>query len=393
MSKLAIHSEDYVNDEESYGKDETEHTDYTIETSGSDNRCMSDNVRKTIIGLLIVIGIAISWVGSTQFTQSTYSEKFDAPFFVVWFSTIWMSVCYPGYFLPTFAFGRNRGHAKVIFSENESVFGTHGLCCLTFFKYVGPFCVCWAATNYMYVYALGNISAADVTALFSSNTAFIYLLSWVVLNEKFVPLKVLATVLSIAGLVVMAYADGFEGPTAVGVILSIGAAIGAAIYKVFFKRVVGDASLGQVSLFLTLLSIFNLLFLWPVMLVLRLTGVENWEWKDMPWDYICGSAALGVAFNFLINFGIAYTYPLYIAIGTVLGIPLNAVVDYIWRNTPYGVIKIVGTLLIIGGFVLMILPSSWHDKVRWPCTTTPAEELSDVEAERKPLLTNKTEER
>ncbi|XP_077990057.1 solute carrier family 35 member F4-like isoform X2 [Glandiceps talaboti] len=351
MSKLAIHSEDYVNDEESYGKDETEHTDYTIETSGSDNRCMSDNVRKTIIGLLIVIGIAISWVGSTQFTQSTYSEKFDAPFFVVWFSTIWMSVCYPGYFLPTFAFGRNRGHAKVIFSENESVFGTHGLCCLTFFKYVGPFCVCWAATNYMYVYALGNISAADVTALFSSNTAFIYLLSWVVLNEKFVPLKV------------------------------------------FFKRVVGDASLGQVSLFLTLLSIFNLLFLWPVMLVLRLTGVENWEWKDMPWDYICGSAALGVAFNFLINFGIAYTYPLYIAIGTVLGIPLNAVVDYIWRNTPYGVIKIVGTLLIIGGFVLMILPSSWHDKVRWPCTTTPAEELSDVEAERKPLLTNKTEER
>ena len=38
--------------------------------------------------------------------------------------------------------------------------------------------------------------------------------------------------LSIAGIVLIAYADGFVGPTAAGVMLSIGAAIGAALYKV-----------------------------------------------------------------------------------------------------------------------------------------------------------------
>ena len=36
----------------------------------------------------------------------------------------------------------------------------------------------------MYVYALGLIAAADVTALFSSNTAFIYAFSWIWLNER-----------------------------------------------------------------------------------------------------------------------------------------------------------------------------------------------------------------
>ncbi len=34
----------------------------------------------------------------------------------------------------------------------------------------------------------------------------------------------------------IAYADGFKGPTAIGVVLSIGAAIGSAIYKVRKKE-------------------------------------------------------------------------------------------------------------------------------------------------------------
>ena len=53
-----------------------------------------------LIGVAIVIGIALSWVGSTQFAQSTYSPEFNAPFFVTWFSTSWMLVVFPVYFFP-----------------------------------------------------------------------------------------------------------------------------------------------------------------------------------------------------------------------------------------------------------------------------------------------------
>ncbi len=52
-------------------------------------------VSKTISGFVIVIGIAVSWVGSTQFATSTYSKDFFAPSFNVWFSTVWIIVCYP----------------------------------------------------------------------------------------------------------------------------------------------------------------------------------------------------------------------------------------------------------------------------------------------------------
>lgn len=38
--------------------------------------------------------------------------------------------------------------------------------------------------------------------------------------------------LSIGGIVLMAYTAGFGGPSAVGIVLSLGSAIGAALYKV-----------------------------------------------------------------------------------------------------------------------------------------------------------------
>ena len=59
-----------------------------------------------LIGIAIVVGIAISWVGSTQLAQSTYSADFNAPFFIIWFSTAWMLVVFPLYFLPSFVRGR-----------------------------------------------------------------------------------------------------------------------------------------------------------------------------------------------------------------------------------------------------------------------------------------------
>ena len=51
--------------------------------------------RKFIIGLIIVIVIACSWVGSTQTAKSSYTEGFSAPYFVSWFSTAWMIIVFP----------------------------------------------------------------------------------------------------------------------------------------------------------------------------------------------------------------------------------------------------------------------------------------------------------
>ena len=44
--------------------------------------------------------LAVSWVGSQQFAQSAVlSENFTAPYFATWYSTCWMTLCFPVYCL------------------------------------------------------------------------------------------------------------------------------------------------------------------------------------------------------------------------------------------------------------------------------------------------------
>ena len=110
------------------------------------------------------------------------------------------------------------------------------------------------------------------------------------------------------------------------------------------------------SLFFSMLGLFTTLTLWPILLLLHLLDVEVLE--DIPWGYVCAYSVLGLISTFSINFGIAYTFPLFISLGTVLGIPLNAIVDLIVRHIDFLNWKFLATDLIVGGFLLMLLPPS-----------------------------------
>ena len=121
------------------------------------------------------------------------------------------------------------------------------------------------------------------------------------------------------------------------------------------------------SLFLSSLGLFSTLFLWPVVLTLHLTKVEDLS-TEIPWEFICTSSVLSVVFNFSINFGIAYTYPLFISLGTVLGIPINGVVDLLARHVNlFFTWKFLATDLIVGGFLLMLLPPSDSRRIHRAC--------------------------
>lgn len=54
--------------------------------------------RKIHVGIVFVICIAVSWAGGTQLSkQSLATNSFHAPFFIMWFSTMMKSLCYPAY--------------------------------------------------------------------------------------------------------------------------------------------------------------------------------------------------------------------------------------------------------------------------------------------------------
>ena len=68
-----------------------------------------------VAGLLIVILLAISWVGAQQFAQSAVtSSNFNAPYFTVWFGTCWMFLCFPIYAIFLFMLvSRQEFHSEI----------------------------------------------------------------------------------------------------------------------------------------------------------------------------------------------------------------------------------------------------------------------------------------
>lgn len=52
------------------------------------------------------------------------------------------------------------------------------------------FCFVWTVGNYSYIRALRLLGAMDVIALYATNQSFVYMLSWIVLFEKFIAIRV-----------------------------------------------------------------------------------------------------------------------------------------------------------------------------------------------------------
>nr|XP_033809410.1 solute carrier family 35 member F4 isoform X1 [Geotrypetes seraphini] len=316
---------------------------------------------KIVWGFLIILSVSSSWVGTTQIVKITY-KNFHCPFFMTWFSTNWNILFFPIYYSGYLATAQEKQSPFKKFRECSRIFGEDGLTLKLFLKRSAPFSILWTLTNYLYLLALRKLTATDVSALFCCNKAFVFLLSWIVLKDKFMGVRIVAAIMAITGIVMMAYADGFHGDSIIGVALAVGSASTSALYKVLFKMFLGTANFGEAAHFFSTLGFFNLIFISCTPIILYFTKVEYWSsFSTLPWGYLCGMAGLWLAFNILVNVGVVLTYPILISIGTVLSVPGNAAVDLLKHEVIFSVVRLAATIIICIGFLLMLLPEEWDE--------------------------------
>ncbi|XP_074852357.1 solute carrier family 35 member F4 isoform X1 [Carettochelys insculpta] len=316
---------------------------------------------KVVWGFLIILSVSSSWVGTTQFVKITY-KNFDYPFFMTWFSTNWNIMFFPVYYSGHLATAQEKQSPIKKFRECSRIFGEDGLTLKLFLKRTAPFSILWTLTNYLYLLALKKLTATDVSALFCCNKAFVFLLSWIVLKDRFMGVRIVAAIMAITGIVMMAYADGFHGDSIIGVAYAVGSASTSALYKVLFKMFLGSANFGEAAHFVSTLGFFNLIFISFTPIILYFTKVEYWSpFSAVPWGYLCGVAGLWLAFNILVNVGVVLTYPILISIGTVLSVPGNAAVDLLNHEVIFSVVRLGATIIICTGFLLMLLPEEWDE--------------------------------
>uniref|UniRef100_A0A8C5WJD4 Solute carrier family 35 member F4 n=1 Tax=Leptobrachium leishanense TaxID=445787 RepID=A0A8C5WJD4_9ANUR len=338
-------------------------------------------------GVLIILSVSFSWVGTTQIIKITY-KSFSCPFFMTWFSTNWNIMFFPVYYSGHLATAPEKQSLIQKIRECSRIFGEDGLTLKLFLKRTAPFSILWTLTNYLYLLALRKLTATDVSALFCCNKAFMFLLSWIVLKDKFMGVRIVATIMAITGIVMMAYADGFHGDSIIGVALAVGSASASALYKVLFKMFLGTAHFGEAAHFFSTLGFFNLIFISCTPIILYFTKVEYWSsFSALPWGYLCGMAGLWLVFNILVNVGVVLTYPILISIGTVLSVPGNAghccvgcvrrhpssrktdpvqqcsgeTIDLLKHEVIFSMVRLGATTIICIGFLLMLLPEEWDE--------------------------------
>ncbi|XP_073992586.1 solute carrier family 35 member F3 isoform X2 [Rhodnius prolixus] len=345
------------------------------------NSCCSKSAKKIYCGVCVTVCVTASWVGATHCIKYMYvptfnsvpnanvttsvhmSQKhmmrYNAPFFTTWFCTNWTVLFFPLYFFCQLISNRCKSSTDIL-TESIRNFREKGFTLGRFMTRVSLFCLLWVATNYMYIHSLRILLATDVMALFATNVACVYLLSWVILHKQFVGVRIVAVILCDTGTALLAYMDGITGsPTLSGVVLAACAAAGSAIYKVLFKKVIGDASFGQVALFFSLIGLFNAAFLWPVVLTLYFTGVEILYWHYIPWPPLLAASALSLVANLLGNFSVAWTYDLFITLGLITAVPVSAALDVVLYGAHFFGMKLAGMILISIGFFLVMFPDNW----------------------------------
>ncbi|XP_020288583.1 putative thiamine transporter SLC35F3 isoform X2 [Pseudomyrmex gracilis] len=351
--------------------------------------CCAENAKKIYFGVCVTICVTASSVGATHCIKYLYFHKSDkisqtsisansstnglshqhiifpynAPFFTTWFCTNWEVLYFPVYFICQVASTKCANPSEII-AESLRGFRDKGFTGGRFLTRCGFFCLLWIITNYLYIMSLKILLATDVMALFATNVSCVYLLSWVILHEQFVGVRIVAVILCNTGIALLAYMDGITGsPTLGGVVLATAAAAGSAVYKVLFKKVIGETSFGQMSLFFSLIGLCNAALAWPICLALYFSGAETIHWSKLPWPALLSASVLHLVANMLGNFSVALTYDLFITLGLITAVPVSAALDVIFYGAYFMGMKLAGMIFIAVGFFLVMFPDNWPDYI------------------------------
>jgi len=96
------------------------------------------------------------------------------------------------------------------------------------------------------------------------------------------------------------------------------------------RRMIGYSTFAQMALFHSIVGLLNLLFAWPIVLLLYLTGVETIIWSAIPWGFLTAAAACAFLANIIASFGVICTYEAFLTLGLFFAIPISAGKFLIW---------------------------------------------------------------
>ncbi|KAL6050503.1 Solute carrier family 35 member F5 [Balamuthia mandrillaris] len=367
-----------------------------------------------ILGVGLMVGVVFIWVSSSELMQFIFKDNhFGHPFFLTYFSTSLFSIYLLDYIRDLKCFRKKAGseggeakdkmqagHRYTNLQDEEealSINTTASTITVAPFssrelaKIALVFCLVWFIANYSYNASLTLTSVSSNTVLSSTSSLGTLILSVMFRVDTFSLPKLLAVLLTLGGVAMVSFSDAKDDQKdrLWGDLLSLLSAMFYALYATLLKKMIPDESRLNACRFFGIytyplllpsslhhnkhilemktkphktktgmVGTFNFVMLWPVIIVLHYTGVEEFsvpEWKV--WLYLLANGLIGtVLSDFLWLWAILLTSPLVGTVGLSLSIPIAMAADIVLKkDTRFTFMFLGGSLLVVAGFLLVNL--------------------------------------
>ncbi|PTN32257.1 hypothetical protein C4S57_3447 [Saccharomyces cerevisiae] len=347
-----------------------------------------------MLGLVIILWVLSSFLINLIFEDDSYRK----PFFITYINT----AAFIFYLFPTAKAvvvnykdtGRANVHRELIMEEegtgsdsNRSVdmtsplltnleAGTHAnqkkrLTLYETIKLSAEFCILWFTANLVTNASLAFTSVASQTILSTTSSFFTLFIGVICHVESLSKSKVLGSFISFVGIIMVTKSDSHQRyqrhiadvsgddndavRVLIGNLLALAGAVLYGVYSTLLKREVGDETRVNMKIFFGFVGLFNLLFLWPSLIVLDFFG---WEPFSLPKD---PKVVVIIFVNCLITFvsdfcwakAMLLTSPLTVTVGLSITIPLAMFGDVIFKHKTMSALYLFGATLILGSFFII----------------------------------------
>ncbi|AJS95882.1 CHS_3a_G0039780.mRNA.1.CDS.1 [Saccharomyces cerevisiae] len=347
-----------------------------------------------MLGLVIILWVLSSFLINLIFEDDSYRK----PFFITYINT----AAFIFYLFPTAKAvvvnykdtGRANVHRELIMEEegtgsdsNRSVdmtsplltnleAGTHAnqkkrLTLYETIKLSAEFCILWFTANLVTNASLAFTSVASQTILSTTSSFFTLFIGAICHVESLSKSKVLGSFISFVGIIMVTKSDSHQRyqrhiadvsgddndavQVLIGNLLALAGAVLYGVYSTLLKREVGDETRVNMKIFFGFVGLFNLLFLWPSLIVLDFFG---WERFSLPKD---PKVVVIIFVNCLITFvsdfcwakAMLLTSPLTVTVGLSITIPLAMFGDVIFKHKTMSALYLFGAALILGSFFII----------------------------------------
>lgn len=228
------------------------------------------------------------------------------------------------------------------------------------------FCLLWFFANYFNSFCLKFTSVASATILSSTSATFTLILGAYLNVDTFTPTKLISVLASLIGISLISTTDLLPaaGPshssltsrTPLQVLLGDGMALLSAFfygaYITLLKHRVGSEKRINMQLFFGFVGLLNVVFMWPGLLLLHVTGTESFQLPPdrRVWAVVLLNAAITLTSDFCWAYAMLLTTPLIVTVGLSLAIPLALVGQMVLLGSVAGVWYWVGAACVFLAF-------------------------------------------